>query len=146
MSDDPSIKVSIRTPTSTRAETVQETPDLVIEVNLNPYENLMHLFSMVSGQSAPVGQQELQQLLARSLHDGELHRDENLQLDINSKACRTTDLDKDCTICQNKYRLGEKLSTLDDCAHTFHFSCLKEWGMYKPECPLCRNPIPVLER
>jgi hypothetical protein len=87
-----------------------------------------------------------QNILYRSLYEGGLKRNPILQLDLNDHYCRPTEVDNDCTICSTKFSLGNKLTTLETCNHTFHFSCLEEWGKYKQECPLCRNPIPILER
>jgi hypothetical protein len=73
--------------------------------------------------------------------DCDLVRDPDIQLDIEERYCRLGEIDNDCPICQEKFKLGEKLSTLDYCLHTFHFSCIEEWGRYKQECPLCRTEI-----
>ena len=69
----------------------------------------------------------------------------NIQLDIKSRSCKTGDLNGECTVCQSKFLETERLCTLK-CKHTFHFNCLKRWGEYKQDCPLCRVPIPILER
>lgn len=87
-----------------------------------------------------------QNILYRSLYEGGLKRNPILQLDLNSHYCLTTEVNNECSICSTKFSLGNKLTTLESCKHTFHYSCLEEWGKYKQECPLCRNPIPILER
>jgi hypothetical protein len=46
-----------------------------------------------------------------------------------------------CIICSEEYIVGVDVTTLD-CSHTFHTSCIKEWGCYKQDCPICRTNIP----
>lgn len=46
-----------------------------------------------------------------------------------------------CIICSEEYIEGVDVTTLD-CSHTFHTSCIKEWGCYKQDCPICRTNIP----
>jgi hypothetical protein len=87
-----------------------------------------------------------QEILERSARDSELRRNPVVQLDLKKHTCRSFEVDNECSICSNKYCLGETLTTLDSCNHTFHFSCIDEWGKYKSECPLCRKEIPILER
>lgn len=53
--------------------------------------------------------------------------------------------DNSCSICHNDYSRGEYLSILN-CDHIFHTKCIEEWGLYKPECPLCRCNIPLQEQ
>jgi hypothetical protein len=87
----------------------------------------------------------LNAVIARSMRDSELQRNPSVVLDIRSHHCKTTEVDGTCSVCQSKFKLGEKLSEVR-CGHNFHYDCLQEWGKYKPECPLCRARIPILER
>lgn len=48
-----------------------------------------------------------------------------------------------CVICQSNYDTDDDISTLK-CSHTFHFDCILECGKYKPECPICRETIPII--
>lgn len=48
----------------------------------------------------------------------------------------------ECTICfypitSDKY--------VTDCSHTFHHTCIQEWSLQKPSCPLCNALITVPE-
>ncbi len=151
--NDTSIRVNIYTPTSTRPALEiprghrlrQETIHYEINFDTNtPYNTLLALLSLANGFEGT--HDNIERILDRTLHDGELMRDPTVQLDIDERLCRSTDLDHECTVCQNKYKLEERLTCLKMCNHTFHLSCIKEWGKYKQECPLCRKPIPVLER
>lgn len=72
------------------------------------------------------------------------HKNANIVLDIHSHKCTVSEIAKECAVCLEKIKESDTLSTID-CAHTFHYSCITEWGKYKQECPLCRTPIPILE-
>ena len=73
------------------------------------------------------------------------HKNSQIVLDIRSHKCNNSEVSKECAVCLEKIKEGDTVSTID-CAHTFHYSCIKEWGKYKQECPLCRTRIPILER
>lgn len=49
-----------------------------------------------------------------------------------------------CSICQIDYELEDSVMILK-CDHIFHQTCVQEWAMYKPECPLCKSEIDVNE-
>lgn len=85
-------------------------------------------------------------VIEQSNSDRELKRNQIISLFIIPHKCRESEIDVECSICQDKFKTFQKLSTLTGCQHTFHFSCIKEWGKYKGECPLCRYKIPILER
>ena len=72
------------------------------------------------------------------------HRNNNIVLDIHSHKCTVSEMSKECAVCLEKIKEGDTVSTID-CAHTFHYACITQWGKYKQECPLCRTPIPILE-
>ena len=105
------------------------------------YQQLVSLMNSANRENDYV----LNTVLSRSMQDTELHRNPSVVLDIHPHHCKTTEMDGNCSVCQSKFKLGEKLSTLL-CDHTFHYDCLQEWGKYKAECPLCRSGIPILER
>lgn len=134
MSDnDQSIRVNIRTGTSTRRLESKEEEKHNIYISFEiEYDNNLY-------------RNNLYNLLNASLYDDELNRNPNIRLDVKSRLCKTDDLNSECSICQTKFLGGEKLCTLT-CTHTFHYKCLKRWGEYKQDCPLCRIPIPILER
>jgi len=47
---------------------------------------------------------------------------------------------KDCSICINSYSLDDMIS-ITNCNHIFHTDCIKEWGKYKTQCPVCRTNL-----
>ena len=47
-----------------------------------------------------------------------------------------------CVICQSEFVKDDEISSLQ-CKHTFHYDCIMECGKYKPECPICRESIPL---
>jgi len=69
----------------------------------------------------------------------ELTRDENVVLDIPKDNVYVPN--EHCAICQEP--IPEKNSCTLSCKHSFHYSCISEWGKYKQDCPVCRVKIPV---
>jgi len=59
---------------------------------------------------------------------------------LNFKDCKHNDTG--CTICITEYTSEDKVSILK-CNHIYHNKCIIEWGMYRPECPMCRTSIEV---
>ena len=47
---------------------------------------------------------------------------------------------KSCTICISDFEKEDMIS-ITNCNHIFHTDCIKEWGKYKTECPICRDPL-----
>ena len=153
---DENIRVNIRTGTSSRAPCPRNSEinnisnfgieELQIEIRPtgSTYQNLLSLMYLANINR--LQDDAIDRVLRRSMDDSELHRDSTICLNINQHSCKTTELDSNCSVCQNTFKLGDILSTLQDCSHTFHHSCLQEWGKYKQECPLCRKAIPILER
>lgn len=43
-----------------------------------------------------------------------------------------------CCICQEEYKDGDDLGTLD-CMHDFHRGCIKQWLQHKNSCPICKS-------
>jgi hypothetical protein len=46
-----------------------------------------------------------------------------------------------CSICISDF-IEKNIVMELPCKHVFHEKCIKEWGMYKPECPNCKEKIP----
>jgi hypothetical protein len=85
-------------------------------------------------------------VINNSNRDSELKRTPNVSLCIRPFKCSELEQDNECSICQDKFRIHEKISKLHVCGHMYHYSCVSEWAKYKPYCPLCRKKIPILER
>jgi hypothetical protein len=51
----------------------------------------------------------------------------------------------ECSICLEEID-EEDIYQLEECKHTFHVECIREWEKHKNTCPLCRTKfkIPVL--
>lgn len=162
--NDPSIKINIRTGTSNRAPIIEDEnkishsyselssyiPDSYLELSSNrnnriisdriiPDRIIYEFYSMPLDNNYDT---LYDMIVNSSLRDTELNRNENIELDINSRHSKITDINSDCSICQKKFQLSERLSTLE-CSHVFHNSCIMEWGKYNQICPLCRKNIPV---
>lgn len=144
--NDDTIRVNIRTGTSTRAARIRDI-DIQIPIeseDINLYQELIYINSYPDINLYP--DIFLDNIIQRSIHDCEYQRNSSIQLNIKSQNCKIADVNEDCSICQVKFKLGEKISKLDACDHMFHYHCLQEWGKYKQECPNCRSIIPILER
>lgn len=138
MENDENIRVTIRTGTSTRRPEIRESdlpPTPIIHFEIYP----------VIFPEDRVDMNILNFILSRSMQDCELKRDPARHLDIQSRVWKESDQNETCTICKCGLEKTETLCTLK-CNHSFHHNCIQEWGKYKPECPLCRATIPVLER
>jgi len=48
--------------------------------------------------------------------------------------------EKECSICLSEFEKDSKVSLIS-CNHLFHNECIKEWSMYKQNCPICRKKI-----
>jgi membrane-anchored protein YejM (alkaline phosphatase superfamily) len=44
---------------------------------------------------------------------------------------------KNCSICIIDFEKDDMIS-ITSCNHIFHTDCIKEWGKYKTDCPICR--------
>ena len=44
---------------------------------------------------------------------------------------------KDCTICLNSFKHGDKALILP-CIHIFHTDCIKNWFKTQNTCPICK--------
>ena len=47
---------------------------------------------------------------------------------------------KDCTICLNSFKHGDKALILP-CIHIFHTNCIKKWFKTQNTCPICKFKI-----
>lgn len=44
-----------------------------------------------------------------------------------------------CGICLDGYKDGEKVLSLGDCPHHYHWECIQAWLKKSVKCPICRN-------
>ena len=136
MESDPKIQVNILTPTSERKSVMNE-----------PIQEIT--IGIIIEQHIPRRRYRRRHLdyydiiLNRSWADNELKRNNNIELNINTRECKCSDLTENCHICQDKFKSTDIIATLR-CDHCFHSNCIMEWGKYKQECPLCRAQIPTL--
>jgi len=73
--------------------------------------------------------------------DNATRRDSNRVIDVNITKYDKNDSDF-CSICRNDFESDNSVVVLP-CKHIFHPDCIKEWGRYKPKCPICRSDIPI---
>lgn len=57
-------------------------------------------------------------------------------------------MNKQCTICLEKFKVGEVVSWSCDerCQHVFHHECLREWLLRRIRCPCCRTIVLPVDR
>lgn len=157
--NDPEIKVNIRTTSREEKEEKKDNSELLSSMlrslisstlesdsDVTGYASLQYISS---GDSFGDGfYSDIPYLLqAMTIIEPEnfTHKNTEIVLDIRNRKCNKSDIGKECAVCLEKVKEGDILTTID-CAHSFHYSCITEWGKYKQECPLCRTRIPILER
>ena len=90
-----------------------------------------------------INNQILNSALQESEQDLELKKKENIELKILSYNFSGKEIT--CRICLNNIIENDIVSKLE-CLHVFHTKCIKNWGKYKPECPLCRSKLSFYEK
>ncbi|TYI74631.1 hypothetical protein E1A91_D07G214900v1 [Gossypium mustelinum] len=48
---------------------------------------------------------------------------------------------KDCAICLEELKEGDRCRMLSKCRHVYHLSCIDRWLLKHSHCPLCRASI-----
>jgi len=87
----------------------------------------------------------IERALRASRAQTELQRDNTKRIDIAlRKYQKEGEKEHTCTICSDKFVADEEVAVLS-CDHIFHQHCIKEWGHYKAECPLCKKSIPLVK-
>lgn len=115
-----------------------------LEITSNPIDALFTLINITNIMEPMMENYDpLDFVLYNSITDQELHRQSNIFVNIESQLYETTEKKYDsCPICIEKYKNDEEVSVLN-CGHIYHPKCIKEWGHYKPSCPLCKEVIPL---
>jgi len=52
----------------------------------------------------------------------------------------------ECAVCLSELPAGAEpaaVRALPACGHAFHADCIGRWLQLRPECPLCRHPVPL---
>lgn len=85
----------------------------------------------------------LQIAIQNSENDLQLRKNDNVVVIVETQPYDTTDKKyEECSICTDKYDKKENVSVLN-CGHVYHPKCIKEWGKYKPSCPVCKAGISI---
>ena len=50
------------------------------------------------------------------------------------------DVDKQCMICLEDYKIGEDIMTIT-CMHRYHKDCVAPWIANSPTCPVCKADV-----
>jgi hypothetical protein len=69
------------------------------------------------------------------------HRRDNTTITTPTQLYKNTTCDHNlCPICREDFTDNDEVVILD-CKHVFHGDCIKEWGHYKGNCPICRTDV-----
>lgn len=128
MQHDPTIKVTIRTPTSTRP--------------IQPAERRPNVDWLAPLLTLPV---LIETLLTGLTAQPTNTYNPNIKLAFeNTRIPTEREKDEKCPICQEIF--AEKaIVSLPTCLHNFHKTCIEEAAKYNSSCPICRTDIPILE-
>lgn len=127
---DPEIKIVIRTPTSERLDTI--TPN---ELN-NPRADYRQLLPYLTHPSEFTIEFEFAPELSNQ-------RNTTTRLDLPKFSYKPCQNPEECVICKRTLSENEEV-VLTDCIHKFHYDCLDEWVKHNPSCPICREPIQII--
>ena len=68
----------------------------------------------------------------------------NIELNVDGSIATEKHKGENCVICNSEFEKDEKITNLE-CNHVLHTECISEWVKYKPECPICRASISVVD-
>lgn len=111
----------------------------------NAIDNLNDVLGLMNHFYTDIEETIMEQVLEESLtHYKTSERKPDVRLKINKEKYKDVKRqdEKHCTICMDDYNDDSNVSILK-CSHIFHSKCISEWGMYKAECPVCRDNIIV---
>jgi hypothetical protein len=114
-----------------------------IDVNIeNENIDLSDIISIIYSYNRQLEyEQQLDEVLERSMDDVQLQRQDDVEIDITRQPYSLTDKKCECCcICMEQYKDEDTVSILK-CEHSFHSECIEEWGHYKANCPICKEEI-----
>ena len=102
----------------------------------NTFFTLMNMINVLEPILDPI-----QIAIRNSENDLQLHRNDNVEINVSSQLYSTTNKKYDaCCICTDNYKKNDEVSVLE-CEHIYHIKCIKEWCKYKSTCPVCNANI-----
>jgi hypothetical protein len=102
----------------------------------NTFFTLMNMINVLEPILDPI-----QIAIRNSENDLQLHRNDNVEINVSSQLYSTTNKKYDsCCICTDNYKKNDEVSVLE-CEHIYHIKCIKEWCKYKSSCPVCNANI-----
>jgi hypothetical protein len=84
----------------------------------------------------------LQERFSTSLNGAESLTQEELSR-LPSLRASDSLIGSECAICHERISFQELVRKLPGCSHSFHQTCIDDWLVQSPTCPLCRNNIRV---
>ncbi|OVA16192.1 zinc finger protein [Macleaya cordata] len=52
-----------------------------------------------------------------------------------------SDVSRDCAVCLEVFKEGDRCRILPKCKHVFHAKCIDTWLIRVPACPFCRGTV-----
>ncbi|CAI9296802.1 unnamed protein product [Lactuca saligna] len=98
-----------------------------INADIMSYEELVELGDRIGYVGGGLQEEEILDCLRRP------KKSFLKSFDFNSKV-----KDSKCSICQEECKGDEDLGKLE-CGHYHHVDCIKQWLLYKNECPICKT-------
>lgn len=69
----------------------------------------------------------------------ELTKEEVDKIPVSLLKQSEADKKNECAICLDHLKLNDSVKVIRNCRHTYHASCINEWILRNPSCPLCRR-------
>ncbi|XP_073146825.1 uncharacterized protein [Henckelia pumila] len=102
--------------------------DMRLDVDSMSYEELVELGDRIGYVNTGLREDEITHCL----------RSSKLAMLNNVTSHFPTEMENNCSICQEEYKKDEETGNLN-CGHSFHIDCIKQWLMQKKTCPICKT-------
>ncbi|XP_010549238.1 PREDICTED: probable E3 ubiquitin-protein ligase RHG1A isoform X2 [Tarenaya hassleriana] len=101
--------------------------DMRLDVDNMSYEELLALEERIGDVCTGLSEETISNRLKRQKFKSS-----------SSSSSRLSQETEPCCVCQEEYKEGEDVGTLE-CGHCFHSECIKEWLKMKNICPICKT-------
>jgi hypothetical protein len=98
------------------------------------YERLLELSEALQPVSRGADPERIESLPTRQFHEKNSNQDPSQKAEESSSS--TT-----CNICLDDFKEKEVVTTLPQCLHSFHKTCISKWLAINKICPVCRTDI-----
>ncbi|CAA7028430.1 unnamed protein product [Microthlaspi erraticum] len=116
------------------ANYVDDHQGMRLDIEDMSYEELLALSDQIGTVKTGLSEEDVKELLKT-----------RTSINLEDEAPSTDQESYSCTICQENYKIQDKIATLD-CKHEYHVKCLKKWLVIKNVCPICKSEALVMEK